>query len=229
MGKQIKGCQFLSCAGVPHIRLSVDDHETETSTTPAPQFLAGKQTHIGCAIGTEVQESVSAASPSHDTQEAEHLPLDEESFETICGSSETVKLLKVEWGSYVSPLEISKFKQSGACNLCQSELSGAITIAMCGHIFHERCVEKWKSYVCPCCKEFIDKPSEKSVDSKEIPVLLKGTTVMLQGLRSHRSLNGTYCKIISYNGARDKYLVRLMTSWAMYRVNPVNVVNISVE
>jgi len=226
---QIKGCQFLSWAGVPHIRLFEDDHEMETSTTPAPQLLAGEGTHTRCAIVTDVQECVSAASPSQNTEEGVHLSLDEDSFETNCGGSEMVKFPKVKWGSYVSPLEISKFTQGGVCNLCHSELSGAITMGLCGHIFHERCVEKRKSYVCPCCKEFIDEPSEKSEDSKRIPVLTKGTTVMLQGLRFHRSLNGTYCKIISYNDASNKYLVRLMTSWAMYRVNPMNVVDISVE
>merc|ERR1711861_48902 len=120
-----------------------------------------------------------------------------------------VKLWHIERGSYCSSLQISTSIQGSACNLCRAQLSGAITMAMCGHIFHDRCIRKWKSDVCPCCQELLDEPSLEALDVKERPVLPKGTLVMIQGIKKiQRSLNGTYAQIVDYSDVMDSYMVR---------------------
>jgi len=155
--------------------VSMPRSSTPELSTGAPRwFTSNEDADFGSATVTEFQASAPAASHVHDALEG----------------SEMVKPQCVESGSYASPLQISKFIHGSACNLCQADLSGAITMALCGHIFHDRCVRKWKSDSCPRCQEFLDKPTFQSLDSKGVPALPQGR--MLMGLRWQPKLNGTY-------------------------------------
>lgn len=134
-----------------------------------------------------------------------------------------------KWGPYVSPLYISQFMQGGSCKLCQKNLSGALTIAMCGHTFHQRCVKTWRSNLCPICLELIDEPMGTPVDSTGAPVLPNGTPVMLQGLMIQRGMNGTYGHVVDYSAELGRYTIRQKTSRVLYKVKSKNVVNIMLE
>lgn len=134
-----------------------------------------------------------------------------------------------KWGPYVSPLYISQFMQGGSCKLCQKNLSGALTIAMCGHTFHQRCVKTWRSNLCPICLELIDEPMGTPVDSTGAPVLPNGTPVMLQGLTVRSVMNGTYARIINYCDDLGRYTIWHKTSCGLYRVKAKYVVSIMLE
>merc|ERR1712007_286874 len=133
----------------------------------------------------------------------------------------------MECASFVPPFQLSNFTRGGTCNLCQAKLSGAITMATCGHIFHERCVKKWKTDICPHCEDFIDEPTEQAVYAKEVPVWPKGTLVMLQGFSSEPSMNGTLWRIIDHFAITDRYLIEQKTSLILRIVKPSDVVWIS--
>jgi len=124
---------------------------------------------------------------------------------------------------------ILNFTQGNACSLCQEKLSGAMTMAICGHIFHERCARTLRNDLCPCCQKLIDEPTEEDTDKAGAPLLPRGTLVMLQGLTVQWELNGTYAEIIEYLGDVDRYCLRHDMSSFIYRAKPKNVVNITID
>lgn len=104
-----------------------------------------------------------------------------------------------------------------------------MTMAMCGHIFHDRCVNTWGSDLCPCCQQFMDDPTEKPVDCAGTAVLPPGTPVMLHGLMIQQTMNGSFAQIIDYSPEEDRYTVQQRPSPFLFRVRPANVVNIKVD
>jgi len=135
------------------------------------------------------------------TQEGVHLSLNEESIETIHGSAGTVKLPQGGTGLVWFPY--GNFKAHTKWCL-QPMPVRAVWCYYNGNV--------WPHFPRTMCGDeraaclLIDERSEKSVDSKEIPLLTTSATVMLQMLGLHWSLNRRYCKMISCSGARNKYL-----------------------
>jgi len=155
-------------------------------------------------------------------------------LESRGGSPNMGKPQLVEWGEHVPASQISNLTQGGACKLCQRNLSGAITVAMCGHIFHQQCVETWRSNLCPCCQNFIDEPTDdeptdRLMDSAGTPVLPQGTPVMLQGLTIVPAMNGTYARIINYCEDLGMYTIWHKKSSGLYGVRSKHVVSIMLE
>lgn len=133
------------------------------------------------------------------------------------------------WGEHIPASQISNLTKGSACKLCQRNLSGAITVAMCGHIFHQQCVQTWRSNLCPCCQNFIDEPTDSFVDSAGAPVLAEGTPVMLQGLTVVPAMNGTYARIINYCEGLGRYTIWHEASSGLYGVKSKHVVSIMLD
>jgi len=189
---------------------------------------SNEEAGFGGEVVIESQECGFAA--LDDVQQSAHFSRGERNVESMCGASRTVKLPITEWGSwgsYVSPSHVANYMQDSVCNLCHGKLSGAITFAVCGHIFHDRCT--WKHDVCPCCHMFIDEPIERLMDTSGAPVLPNGTPVMLQGLMIQRGMNGTYGQVVDYSSELGRYTIRQKTSRVLYKVKSKNVVNIMLE
>lgn len=226
--------RFSCLAAERQLKVHEVEPETEASSAGAapasvshfPQNVEAEPTS---ETMIEFQECGTAASQSNDAQQSADVHVDEPYLETMNGSSKTVKPPVIEWGSYISPTLVSDIKQGGVCNLCRGKLSGAITMAMCGHIFHDRCVTEWKSNVCPSCQKHMDEPTEKHLDRRGVPIIPIGTPVMLQGLIMQKWLNGTYGQVVDYCDKLRRYTVRQQRSLILYSVRSRNVVNIMLE
>lgn len=214
--------QFYCSGGVRQIKMfGVDCEVPASSPAMQPYVPSNEEANLACEIVTGSQESGSAASQPHGA-------LEEQISETIHGSSQTANP-PVEGGSYIPPLRISSCLEGSTCKLCQRKLSGAITVAMCGHIFHQQCLERWRSDLCPCCQELMDEATEKVVDSKRAPEMPNGTPVMLHGLTVRPAMNRTYARVISYCDEIDRYTIWHKATCSLYSVKSMHVVSILLE
>lgn len=206
----------------------VDCEAAESATAAPSPFLGNQGGDLGGEIVIGSLECKPMVVQSRSPRASSHHPLDDQVMETICDNSQTMKTT-AKWGPYISPSEYSEFTQNRACTMCQKQLCGAVTIGMCGHIFHQQCIEKWRRDVCPYCQKSLDEKTEGPVDSTGAPVLPNGTPIMLQGLTVRSTMNGTYAKIINYSERMGRYTIWHKASSGLYRVKSVNVVSILLE
>jgi len=224
-GDDLELGQIPCPVGVHLIKVcEVECHIGALLTTALSQSSSDEEAEFEGEVVIESQECGFPA--LHDVQETAHVSRGEQNVESI----RTVEPPITEWGSwgsYVSPLHVSNYMQGRVCNLCHGTLSGALTLGVCGHIFHDRCT--WKHDVCPCCQVLIDEPMERLLDTSGAPVMPNGTPVMLQGLMIQRGMNGTYGHVVDYSTELGRYTIRQKTSRVLYKVKSKNVVNIMLE
>jgi len=220
---QIEDSHFCGSGEVRQIKVFGVGCEVPASSPAAqPCVPSNEETNLACEIVTGSQESGSAALQPHGA-------LEEQFSETIHSSSQTANPPVAEGGSYIPPLRISSCLEGSTCKLCQRKLSGAITVAMCGHIFHQQCLETWRSDLCPCCQELMDEATEKVVDSKRATEMPNGTPVMLHGLTVRPAMNRTYARVISYCDEIDRYTIWHKATCSLYSVKSTHVVSILLE
>lgn len=147
--------------------------------------------------------------------------------ELQCEYPQTAATSTPQWGAFTAPSEISELLGDSICAICLNELRyGAQTIAMCGHIFHKRCLGKWNGDLCPQCRQ----PIDEQIDQKGVPLLPNGTPVVLRGLLSQTELNGTCGEIVDYHEGLARYTFRETSgTLRLYSVKPENVLDISLE
>lgn len=60
-------------------------------------------------------------------------------------------------GSYMPPSGVSRLLGESTCAICLEALKGnAVTITLCGHVFHSRCLRGAGGAVCPQCRQGVD-------------------------------------------------------------------------
>lgn len=60
-------------------------------------------------------------------------------------------------GSYLPPAELGRLLGAGTCSICFEPLQGrAVTVTLCGHVFHRSCLNTAGSPRCPQCRQPVD-------------------------------------------------------------------------
>jgi len=90
--------------------------------------------------------------------------------------TEAAALLNFSPGAFAPPFVIRRLVGEDPCAICLDPLSGqALTISICGHIFHKSCLETAGSTSCPQCR--------RPVDTDRPKVLRNLTREVLRDLR----------------------------------------------
>eukprot|EP00930_Biecheleria_cincta_P077997 TRINITY_DN65350_c0_g1_i1.p1 TRINITY_DN65350_c0_g1~~TRINITY_DN65350_c0_g1_i1.p1 ORF type:complete len:137 (+),score=28.47 TRINITY_DN65350_c0_g1_i1:68-478(+) len=114
------------------------------------------------------------------------LPAASQSFSRECQSSVPHSSSAGET-SFVPPLELQRILGSSTCCICLELLYGkALTITVCGHAFHQKCLAPMQQDKCPQCRQLID-PEVASVPPELSGEELADQFIMLLGMQAFTS------------------------------------------
>jgi len=130
--------------------------------------------------------------------------------------------LVLNGGSYLAPSDVKRLVGDEACAICLEPLHAqAQTIALCGHVFHRSCLNRYGDILCPQCRQPIDELNGTKWGSFAV-----GSLVTICGLQRLVELNGTRCRVVDIQEATHRLEVRTIEGGRLgqlYRVRPENV------
>eukprot|EP00927_Polykrikos_kofoidii_P007050 TRINITY_DN12880_c0_g3_i1.p1 TRINITY_DN12880_c0_g3~~TRINITY_DN12880_c0_g3_i1.p1 ORF type:complete len:571 (+),score=101.98 TRINITY_DN12880_c0_g3_i1:31-1713(+) len=164
-----------------HIALQTDTAVSETATTNACAPSASSSSSSSSSISTDPSPSIaslaSVAGSTKDEVAARVVDLTPTTpvrtrDKAVCASpdsGESSKMPLCGGGAYASREASSRFLGDGSCVFCIEPLLGSATVlAVCGHIYHLRCLRMSASDTCPTCRGSIDKPRERLSASSSV-------------------------------------------------------------